>query len=98
MSDVSPIAYHPGLAYWFVSSHGDDRFLAVAAERNGNEITFVKPQALISESIATIEGRETVQFLADDGRAYFSSAAAVESVAAASRVLGGIKQRGAARL
>ena len=96
MSDTSPVAYIPGLAYWFISAHGDDRFLAVAAERVGNEITFVKPLTLISESIATIEGRETVQFLADDGRAYFSSAAAVESVAAASRVLGGIKQRGAA--
>ena len=97
MSEVSPISYQSGLAYWFVSAHGDDRFLAVAAERMGNEITFVRPQALISESIAMIEGRETVQFLADDGRAYFSSAAAVKSVAAASRVLDGIKQRGAAR-
>ena len=96
MSDVSPITYRPGLAYWFVSACGDDRFLAVAAERIGNEITFVKPQTLISESITTIEGRETVQFLADDGRVYFSSAAAVESVAAASRVLGGIKSKGAA--
>lgn len=83
--------FEPGAAYWFNSCMpGGGKFLAVAAERNDGEVTFVRPADLLTGDLRIIDGRETVVVKAKNGLDYFSSSAARESVAAAGRVLNDI--------
>ena len=85
---IIDFSFEPGVAYWFKSVMRDgERFLAVAADREGKEVSFVKPADLLTGEPRVIDGRETIMVRDSSGMEYFASAAARESLAATGRVL-----------
>ena len=77
-------AFEPGRAYWFISCNpGAGKFLAVAAGKDGDEATFVRPYELLSGTVV-VKG--------EDGNDYFASSASVENISAAARVIEEIKK------
>lgn len=86
-------AFEPGRAYWFISCNpGAGKFLAVAAGKDGDEATFVRPYELLSGTPRWMDGRETVVVKGEDGNDYFASSASVENISAAARVIEEIKK------
>ena len=83
-------AFEPGKAYWFNRCSGGKKFLAVAAERKGDVVEFVKPIDVLTGEPYMIEGREVMRVVMDDGE-YMASAAAPDKDGAA-RVLEEIRR------
>jgi hypothetical protein len=91
---IIDFSFEPGVAYWFKSVMRDgERFLAVAADREGEEVSFVKPSDLLTGVPRVIDGRETILVRDSSGAEFFASAAARENLAASGRVLSEIKRR-----
>ncbi len=95
------IQFCPGYVYTFTSClDRKNQILAVAAVREGNEISFVKPSELIVGEITAIEGRETT-CVNIGGLDYFSSSAVKGSPFMSAKILEQIaeerKRRGECR-